>query len=74
MTTHPIDLYVAARDSLKEGDKEEAAAKLSEALGSEAPTQPIKSAIDKFLTEGTQAHDVALRLLESELKRRKGDN
>jgi len=74
MTEHPIDLYVAARDSLMEGDKGRAAEKLSQALGSEKPTEPIKGAIDKFLTKGTEAHNVALRLLESELKRREGDN
>lgn len=74
MREHPIDLYIAARDNLKEGNRDKAAERLSQALGSQSPTQPIKSAIDKFLTEGTQAHDVALRLLESELKRRRDDD
>jgi len=68
--SHPIDLYIEAQDSLREGDEEAAAQKLSEALGSEKPTQPIRNAVGKFLTPGTYPHDIALRLLEAVLRRR----
>ena len=71
MGRHPIDSYAAALNSLREGDRDKAAEDLSQALGSEKITSPIRSGIDALLTEGTYAHDVALKLLESQLRRRK---
>jgi len=70
METHPIDLYLEANESFKRGDKSQAAEKLSQALGSEKTTEPIKSAIDKFLSKETRAHEIALRLLEAEVGRK----
>ncbi len=69
--SHPIDLYTEAQDSLRKGDEEVAAQKLSQALGSEKTTQPIRNAVGKFLTPGTYPHDIALRLLEAVLRRRR---
>jgi len=66
---HPIDLYVEAQNSLREGKKDEAAQKLSQALGSDKVTQPIKNAIDKLLDKETYAHGVVLGIMESESKR-----
>jgi len=66
---HPIDLYVEAQNKLKEGKRDEAAQKLSQALGSEKVTQPIKNGIGKLLTKETYAHEVVLGIMESECRR-----
>jgi len=73
MEKHPIDSYAAALNSLKEGDRDKAAEDLSQALGSEKTTTPIRTGIDALLTEGTYAHEVALELLESRFRRRKNE-
>jgi len=66
---HPIDLYAEAQNSLREGRKDEAAEKLSQALGSEKTTQSIKNGISKLMNKGTYAHGVVLGILESECRR-----
>jgi len=68
MERHPVDIYIDARDSLKSGDKDKAAKLLSESLGSKIVTQPIKNSASKMLVEGNLAHEVALRLLEANVK------
>jgi outer membrane protein assembly factor BamD (BamD/ComL family) len=70
---HPIDLYVEAQDNLREGKRDEAAEKLSQALGSDKVTQPIKNGIDKLLYPGTYAHEVVLGIMESEIRRTRND-
>jgi len=70
---HPIDTYVEALEAQRKGDGAAASQKLSQALGAEEVTQPIKGATDKMLTPGTPAHDVALGLLSFQVeKNRKG--
>jgi len=66
---HPIDLYVEAQNNLREGERDKAAEKLSQALGSDKVTQPIKNGIDKLLDPETYAHEVILGIIESEIRR-----
>lgn len=69
--SEPIKEYVAALEAKRSGRKQEAAAALAKAMGAAEPTQTIKTAVNKLLTPGTPANDVALGLVASECARRK---
>ncbi len=59
MNTEPLKEYLKARDALKEGNKEEALAKLASSLGCKEPTEMMKSSCKELL----DLNDVSLTLI-----------
>lgn len=66
--THPIDLYVEAKEELAKGDKAAAAQKLAEAMGEAKPTTVIEDNVERLVRPGCLAHEVALGLVTHHAK------
>jgi hypothetical protein len=69
--TEPITKYLAAVEANKKGEKELASAFLAEAMGAAKPSKVIAGSVDRLLSEGTLANEVALEIVASEVSRRK---
>ncbi len=68
--TEPITKYLAAVEANKNGDKEIASALLAEAMGAKKTSSVIAGSVDRLLTQGTLANEVALEIVASEVSRR----
>jgi len=66
----PIRQYLSAVESLKAGNKDEAAELLTRALGGEAPSPLISFSVEKMLTPGTRINELVLQLVASTVTRR----
>lgn len=66
----PIRQYLAAVESLREGDKDKAAEFLALALGGETPSPTIRHSIEKMLTPDTYINELLIEVVASTVTRR----
>jgi hypothetical protein len=69
--TEPITKYLAAVDAQKEGNRQTASTFLAQAMGAKKPSTVITGSVDRLLTPGTLANEVALEIVASEVSRRR---
>lgn len=67
----PIKLYQEALEKYKQGNKEEAAQKLAQSLGVDEPSDVIRNSIDRLLSANTMPNDAVLKILSTEVSKRR---
>lgn len=67
----PIKQYLAAVESLKNGEKDKAAEFLAVALGGEETSPIIKHSVEKMLTPGTYINELVIQLVASTVTQRR---
>lgn len=67
----PIKLYLEAVEAYNRGDKEAAARKLAQSLGTDEPNTVIRGSIDRLLSAGTMPNDAVLKILSTEVTKRR---
>ena len=65
----PIRQYMAARDAIKEGKRDEASELLASAVGATAASPAMKISIVKMLTPGTDANAAILKLVANQVSK-----
>jgi len=68
--THPIDQYLEALESYRGGQVPDSATRVTQALGGDEATEPIKSSLDKIFDRGSILHSEILGVIIAEAKRR----
>jgi hypothetical protein len=69
--TEPIAKYLAAVAAQKEGDTKTAGNLLAQAMGVRKPSTVITGSVDRLLTPGTLANEVALEIVASEVSKKR---
>lgn len=67
----PIKTYLEALEKYHQGDKEAAIQKLAQSLGTDKPSAVIISSIDKLLATGTMPNDAILKIISTEVAKRR---
>ena len=63
--TEPLKKYIAARDAMRDGDRDEAVQLLAESVGVEAPTPIMEDSAEALL----DSNDAALVLVMAETRK-----